>query len=126
MILRIATVDDTAGVEMFLNGSDARATIPTDTAWMFDIQIIATAQGMATVQKFHRSGCIVNDGGNTSISSLDTIGTDQAIGSPSGWAIAITADDTNDALKIAVTWQAETNIRCVAKLRLVEVSYPEA
>lgn len=121
-ILRISTTNATA-TEMFLDGSAARLLVPTNTAWLFDAQIVAAQQGMANIKVFRRQGAIVNDGGTTSISSLDTIGADQTIGSPGAWSVSIIANDTNDALKIEATGAASTNIRWVARVNVVEVSY---
>lgn len=122
-VTRCSTTDATA-TDMFLDGSSARLTIPTDTAWDVTIRIVASQQGMANLMRFDRSCLIVNDGGTTSISGVDTLGTDQSIGSPGAWSVALTADNTNDALKVAVTGAASTNIRWVASVDAVEVSYP--
>jgi hypothetical protein len=123
LIARNQTTDTTT-TELFLDGSAAKATIPTDTAWEFDVHIVAAEQGMANVKKFHRTGLIVNDGGSTSISTVDTIGTDREIGAPGAWAVTLSADDTDDALKIEVDGEAATNIRWVVKISLTENSYP--
>jgi hypothetical protein len=123
LVARNHTTDATT-TELFLDGSAAKATIPTDTAWEFDVHIVAAEQGMANVKKFHRTGLIMNDGGSTSISTVDTIGTDREIGSPGAWAVALSANDTDDALKIEVDGEAATNIRWVAKISLTEISYP--
>jgi len=123
LIARNQTTDGSA-TNLFLDGGNDRLTIPTDTAWMFDLRLIAAEQDMANIKKFHRTGAIVNDGGTITISSIDTIGTDQTIGSPGAWSVAVSADDTNDALDIQVTGEAGTNIRWVAEVQLQEVSYP--
>ncbi|MEM6258607.1 MAG: DUF2793 domain-containing protein [Planctomycetota bacterium] len=123
LIARNATTNAIA-TDLFLDGSSNRLTIPTDTAWVFELYIVAAEQGMANIKKFQRAGVIVNDGGTTTISSVDTIGTDSAIGSPGSWTVSITADNTNDALDISVTGAASTNIRWVTRATLTEVSYP--
>ena len=123
LVSRNSTTNATA-TNLFLNGSSNRLTIPTDTAWVFMIHIVAAEQGMANITKFQRAGVIVNDAGTTAISSIDTIGTDSTIGSPGAWTVSITADNTNDALDIAVTGAASTNIRWVARVTLTEVSFP--
>ncbi|MEM6505315.1 MAG: DUF2793 domain-containing protein [Planctomycetota bacterium] len=123
LIARNSTTNATA-TDLFLNGSSNHLTIPADTAWVFFIDIAATEQGMANFKKFQRAGGIINDGGTTSISTVDTIGTDSTIGLPGSWSVSITADNTNDALGISVTGAASTNIRWVARATLTEVSYP--
>lgn len=123
LIARNGTTNATA-TNLYLDGSSSRLTIPADTAWVFIVDIVASQQGMANIKKFQRAGVIVNDGGTTSISTVDTIGTDRTIGTPGAWSVSITADNTNDALNISVTGAASTNIRWVARVQLTEVSYP--
>lgn len=123
LVVRKATIDDTADVELFLTGSSGQMIIPVNTAWNFECRIVAAEQGMANIKRFNRSGLIVNDGGSTTIATEDIIGSDLEIGSPGAWSVDIDADDTNDALIIQVTGTI-TNIRWVATVELVEVSYP--
>lgn len=125
MVARNSTANATPA-DLFIDGASAKITIPTDTAWEFSVRIVAAEQGMANTKKFHRTGLIANDGGSTSISTVDTIGTDRELGSPGAWSVAIAADDTGDALKITVTGEAATNIRWVANIEVTEVSYPAA
>lgn len=99
-------------------------TIPTDTAWDVMIRIVATQQGMANIKRFDRSCIAVNDGGTINLSGVDTIGTDQTIGSPGSWSVALSADNTNNALKVEVTGAASTDIRWVASVEVVEVAFP--
>jgi len=125
-VLRATTIDATS-VQMYLNNSSStKLTIPTDTAWAFDIHVIAAEQGMANIKEFERKGCIVNDGGTVSISTVDTLATDRTVGSPGAWDVTVQADDTNNTLDINITGEAATNIRWVAEVRVVEVSYPAA
>lgn len=60
-----------------------------------------------------RQVLIYREGSTTSlIGSVQTIGADI---NPAGWGgVAITADDTNESLKIEVTGAASTNIRWTA------------
>jgi hypothetical protein len=41
----------------------------------------------------------------------------------SAWDATVVADDANDALEVKVTGAASTNIRWVASVRTVEVTY---
>jgi len=103
-----------------------RFTIPTDTLVVADIWIGAIEQGAADHAFFRRKVAIVNDNGTTAlVGSVETIGTDQlSAGASSGsWSVAITADDTNDALQILVTGEAATNIRWVCRISGAEVKY---
>ncbi|BBO34430.1 hypothetical protein [Lacipirellula parvula] len=62
---------------------------------------------------FLRQACIRREGATTSlVGAVQTVGADI---NPAGWGgIAVTADDTNESLKIAVTGAASTNIRWTA------------
>jgi hypothetical protein len=63
---------------------------------------------------------IKNVGGTTSlVGTVNTIGTDEAAGT----SIAITADDTNDALQINVTGVTSETWRWVAVVYGVELAY---
>jgi len=69
-----------------------------------------------------RQVCIKRVGATTSlVGSVTTIGTDLADGATS-WSVAITADDTNEVLKITVTGEASKNINWVAYGDAVQVS----
>lgn len=107
-----------------LEPGNTKMTIPVDTAWAFTAHIIAKEQGAGNAIEFFRKGIIMNNGGTTTIGTVDTIGTDRTIGSPGVWTVAITADNTNDALQIAGTGAGTyTQIKWVAKVDIAEVTY---
>ena len=67
-----------------------------------------------TVDKWFSSRRMVairrnNANGTAIIGSDQTIGTDQTEGSPA-WSVAITADDTNEALQVEVTGAASETV----------------
>ena len=66
-------------------------------------------------------GMLVNDGGTTSL-ALGNV-SDMAANNASSWAVALSADNTNNALKIQVTGEASHNIRWVANVQTAEVTY---
>lgn len=113
--------------EIFLTGlSNTRATVPASTTWVAEVDVIARSTGGTSNACFKRRCIIKRDGANNTalVGSVETIGTD--IGSnagvpPTGWAVTITADDTNESLKVEVTGAASTTINWVAKASLVEV-----
>jgi hypothetical protein len=94
--------------------------IPSDSAWIFTVNIVCSDSTRANAKCFTRRGLIRNDAGSTSISTLDTIGTDHVIGTL-GTSISITADDTKDALIITVTGLAATTIDWSGKVEFVQV-----
>ena len=81
---------------------------------------MARETGSANAKTWTRRGLIGNDAGTVTISSLDTIGTDHVLGTLAA-SIAITADDTNDALKIEGTGIAATNIQWTAQVNITQV-----
>lgn len=68
---------------------------------------------------FLRQVCIRREGSTTQL-----VGSVQSIGdiNPSSWAVSITADDTNESLKIDVTGAASTNVRWMATIIASEVA----
>lgn len=124
LVWRIITTDATVDVEMFLDGSAARATVPADTTWAFEI--IATARrsdGMSIC--FKVDGGIKNDGGTVVlVAALTTIVTADGTGAALGAAnFVVSADDPNNSLKLAVTGQVAQTWRWVARARLVECGH---
>lgn len=69
--------------------------------YAFTLHIAARQRDGSAMAYFIRQGVIHNEAGTTSLEgAIHTIGTD--INAP-GWTVAITADDVNDALQVAVT-----------------------
>jgi len=97
-----------------------RINIPANSTWSFIATIVARQTSSANAKTFTRRGLIGNNGGAVTISALDTIGTDHVLGTLAVTA-AITADDTNDALKIVGTGIAATNIKWTAQVNITQV-----
>lgn len=103
--------------------------IPTDRTLSMLIHVTAMEQrtGGSDSASFLRRVVIQNLNGTTAlVGSVQTIGTD--IGSnagspPAGWAVSITADNTNDQLNLSVTGAAATNIRWVARVESSQAGY---
>lgn len=112
-------------VELFLDGGAAnqRMTVPNNATWTFHILVTAhDSTGTAAVSAFggwEIRGVIATDatGNPTLITSPATV-----INAPVGWIPSITSSAS--ALVIKVTGPASPNIRWVASVRTVEVSYP--
>ena len=64
-------------------------------------------------------GLLVNDNGTTTLANSATT----VIINESEWVMALTADNTNNALAITCTGEASHNIRWVANLRTSEVTF---
>jgi hypothetical protein len=121
-ILRKATTDTTASV-LTTDGAAAGASnqieVQTDQCLTFDGTITAMQNGAQAFASFKIEGLLVNDGGTTTLAnSAITI-----IDNQSSWGMALSADNTNNALAITVTGEASHNIRWVANIRTSEVTY---
>jgi hypothetical protein len=117
-ILR-ATTSDATPTELLLETS-ARFTIPASGIIAGTISLVGTRTDGSAVAHYLRQFCLKNVAGTTSeVYSPITIGTDNAAGT----SIAITANDTNDALKIEVTGIAAQNWRWQAIVYANDIKY---
>jgi hypothetical protein len=119
-VLRIKTTNDTP-TTLMINGN-VRLTIPSGKVFSFIAQITGIKSDGSAVAKYIREGTIKNVGGTTSlVGSIITVGTDHE--DSAGTDVAITADDTNDALDISVTGIAAETWRWTAVVQGVEIAY---
>jgi hypothetical protein len=120
-VCRRVTNNDTPAT-LFTNGSSTRITIPSGTVLSFIAQITGIKTDGSAVAKYIREGTIKNVGGTTTlVGSIITVGTDHEDNASTD--VAITADDTNDALDISVTGIAAETWRWVAVVQGVEIAY---
>ena len=109
-----------AAVELFLDGSSTRLTIPSGKIFAFTINISGVKSDGSAVAHYLRQYCLKNVAGTTSeVYAPVTIGSDNAAGT----SIAISANDTNDALKVEVTGITSETWRWVASVDAVEIAY---
>jgi len=124
IVLRTATTTTTA-VVLTSDGAAATTTnqliVATNQAMTFFGTLIAKQSASANMASYMFKGSIVNNGGTVSISSIsidtivDTIGL--------GAVPTFTADNTNKALAVTSGYKSATNIRWVANIDSVEVTY---
>ena len=108
-----------AAVELFIIGS-TRLTIPSGKVFAFTINISGVKSNGTAVAHYLRQYCLKNVAGTTSeVYAPVTIGTDNAAGT----TIALSANDTNDALKVEVTGITGETWRWVASVDAVEIAY---
>jgi hypothetical protein len=118
-VFRNKTTTNSA-VELFLDGTSARYTVTSGKVISMLINITGTKSDGSAVAHYVRQYSIKNVGGTTSqVYAPVTIGTDNAAGT----SIALSANDTNDALKIEVTGVTSETWRWVASVDAVEVGY---
>jgi len=122
MVLIADTTDATA--EALRSNTNAAGTtnqivVPSNAAFAFHGTIVAKQSGSANAAAWKVEGLIVNNGGTTTLTNSATT----VISNTPSWGMALSADDTNDALAITVTGAASTNIRWVATIHTSEVTY---
>ena len=111
---------NTTPTELALDGGTARLTIASGTILSGTINMVGSKNDGTAVCAFIRQFTIKNVGGTTSlVGTVNTIGSDTA----STIILAVTADDTNDSLKIEVTNANTENWRFVAHVEAVELKY---
>jgi hypothetical protein len=109
-----------AAVELFLDGSSTRLTIPSGKIFAFTINISGVKSDGSAVAHYLRQYALKNVAGTTTeVYAPVTIGTDNAAGT----TIALSANDTNDALKVEVTGITSEIWRWVASVDAVEIAY---
>jgi len=121
------TTTNATETEIHIDLTTGRAVLPASRTWLFKILMVArqTAGTAGTVGDSWGhivEGVIKRDGANNT--SLVGSVTDTTIAEDTGatsWAVAVTADDTNESLKVAVTGEADKTIHWVAKCELIEV-----
>ena len=121
-ILRADTTDATATVLTSNNGSASstnQIVAASDTCITFDGTITAMQNGAQAYASWRIEGLLVNDGGTTTLANSATT----VISNLSSWGMALSADNTNNALAITCTGEAAHNIRWVANIRTTEVTY---
>jgi hypothetical protein len=121
-ILRADTTDATATVLTTNNstaGSTNQIVAASDTCITFDGTITAMQNGAQAYASWKIEGLLVNDGGTTTLANSATT----VIQNLSSWGMALSADNTNNALAITCTGEASHNIRWVANIRTTEVTY---
>ncbi len=118
-VLRNKTTDASA-TELFYAGGSTRFSIPSGKVMAMLVNITGVKSDGSAVAHYARQYAIKNVGGTTSqVYGAVTVGADNAAGT----SIALSANDTNDALKIEVTGIASETWRWVASVDAVEVAY---
>jgi hypothetical protein len=118
-VMRGKTTTNSA-VELFLDGSATRLTIPSGKVLALTINISGISSTGAAVAHYLRQYALKNVSGTTSeVYAPVTIGTDNAAGT----SIALSASDASDALVVSVTGTASTIWRWVASVDAVEIAF---
>lgn len=117
--LRNTTTTNSA-VTLFLDGSSARLTIPSGKALHGTLHVLGAKAGGTAIASYMRQVTIANVTGTTSlVGTVNTIGVDEAAGT----SLAVTADNTNDALQVAPTGVLNENWRWFAVFYGIEMAW---
>jgi hypothetical protein len=118
-VLRCKTTTNSA-VEMALDGATTYLSIPSGKVISMTIKISGVKSDGSAVAHYVRQYAIKNVGGTSSqVYAPVTIGSDNAAGT----VIALSANDTDDTLRISVTGIASETWRWVASVDAVEIGY---
>lgn len=118
-VLRVKTTTNSA-VEMALDGGATYLGIPSGKVIACTINISGVKSDGSAVAHYVRQYAVKNVGGTSSeVYAPVTIGTDNAAGT----VIALSANNTDDTLRIAVTGITSETWRWVASVDAVEIAY---
>lgn len=121
VVARNITTDATPKA-LFLNGAGGtqHVSLPQNTSWFFIIKVIARQTNSDyTVNGYHFEGLATRETGNISIPNQSLV---SSFINDGAWACTISADTTNQAIKITVTGKVDENISWVARVELVQVT----
>lgn len=111
---KVQTTDDTATTFVTGEGTNYPFDIPDERAFGIEGQVIAQKSDGSVVAKWHVDATYKRDGGTLTESHADI--TEKT--NPSGWSLAISADDTNKCIKLELT--AEATVNATASFHFVE------
>lgn len=86
------------------------------SAMSFIGHVVARNTSTGDMAAWYISGCLKNVSGTTSLVGTPTVTALGADAGASGWALAVTADNTNDCLQITATGAASTTIKWIGTI----------
>jgi hypothetical protein len=119
--LRNNTADATA-TTLFRDGSSTRLIVPARSTWQFNIRVTAYNSTDEIGAAWDVVGAIRRNAASGTALVGSVTSTAYTEGAMSGASVAVTADDTNEALQISVTGLASKTIRWHAVVETSEVS----
>ena len=128
-VLYGATTDAATAVELTTDGAAGswatnRIPVPTNAALSVVLNICVKQSGAADSKQLLRQFVISNNGGTTALQgAVTTLGTDVGSAGLTTVTTTITANDTNDCIKVEVNGVALTNLRYTAYLVCTQVTY---
>lgn len=124
-IMHVATTDSTATEVLYTDDwmpQYLKYFIPDGGQYYCTVRVNGSNDGGSVYYCATRQLVIKNNGGTTSLNgTVQTVGTDITSGDVGG--ISLTADDTNDYLKIEVTGKPSTSMRWVVEIDALQVGF---
>lgn len=103
-----------------LNTSGDRITVPNNSVVAFSVNLVVQDDSNQNVDYRRYEGAIRNIGGTTALVGVVTeitITQDSSL-----FTCAVTADNTNDALSIAVTNSSANTIKCLGTVNIYQIT----
>jgi hypothetical protein len=128
-ILYGATTDAATAVELTTDGAAGsgatnRIAVPADTSLSIVLNISVKQSGSANAKQMLRQVVITNNGGTTALSGTPiALGTDTGDAGLATVTTTITANNTDDCLKVEVNGVAATNLRYTCFIVSCETTY---
>jgi hypothetical protein len=109
--------------ELFLDGSGERMGLPRDSAWSFDILVVASGANGSS-GGFQVKGVVKRVGATTSmVGGVNPIFASAIALDGGSWAVSVRGDDATDALTVTVTGDTFQEVRWVATVRTSEIVF---
>lgn len=124
-----ATTDAATAVELTTDGAAGsgasnRISVPTNASQSVVLNIYVKQSASASAKQMLRQFVISNNGGTTALQgSVTTLGTDIGTAGLTTVTVTITANDTDDCIKVEVNGVIATNLRYTAYLVCTETIY---
>lgn len=116
-----ADTTDATPTEMLIDS--ARLTVGADEVWLFTIAVVGVDSSTRDTKTWLFEGAIKRDASNnTSIVGTVNKEVPSADVGASAWDCDVSADDTNEALKVLVTGEAAHSIKWKASAMITKIS----
>lgn len=111
---------DATPIALNLSSSGYKLTIRQDTVYVFTVRVTATTVDAGVAAAWILSGAIKNAGGTVTLLGAIATTFSGADAGASGWAAAVTANDTDKCLEITVTGAAGVSVEWYAVVEGLE------
>jgi hypothetical protein len=115
------TTDATPAVLFLRSDQSVRPVLPAGKVWGFIANVIGSKSDGSAIAHYVRKGAIKRVGSTTTLVYVETIGTDHEDNASTD--LAVTADDTNEAVQFSVTGIASEIWRWVVIIEIADLAY---